>query len=411
MQVVHPRCVGLDVHKKLIVACFMATEGDGAVSKQTRSFGATVKELLELGDWLASLECTTVVMESTGSYWKPVYNLLEGQFELMVVNAQHIKAVPGRKTDVKDAEWLAELLRHGLLKASFIPSAPQRQLRDLTRYRTSLVEERAREVNRLQKVLEDSNLKLTSVVSDIMGVSARAILARLVAGETDPQVLADLARGRLREKREALVQALGGEVAAHHRFMLTELLGHIDYLEETIARLSEEVAVRLGPFEKAVAHLDTIPGVNRRVAEIVLAEVGHDMSQFADGKHLASWLGLCPGNKASGGKRLSGKTRKGNQAARQALIEAGQAACHTRNSFLGELGRRIAGRRGKKVAVVAVAHRIVLLIHQLLSKDEDYQELGANHRQAEQQANARAEQRLVHKLERRGYEVKLVATG
>lgn len=411
MQVVHPRCCGLDVHKKLIVGCFMATDPSGALTKQTRSFGTTVKELLELGDWLASLECSIVVMESTGSYWKPVYNLLEGQFELMVVNAQHIKAVPGRKTDVKDAEWLAELLRHGLLKASFIPSAPQRQLRDLTRYRTSLVQERAREVNRLQKVLEDSNLKLASVVSDVMGVSARAMLERLVAGESDPQILANLAQGRLREKRAALVEALGAELKPHHRFMLKELLAHIEYLEKTIERLSTEVAERLGPFEEAVAHLDTIPGVNRRVAEIVLAEVGHDMSQFADGKHLASWLGLCPGNKASGGKRLSGKTRKGNQAARQALIEAGQAACHTRQSFLGELGRRIASRRGKRVAVVAVAHRIVLLIYELLSKDEDYQELGEHYQQARQQADERAEQRLIHKLQRRGYEVKLKATG
>lgn len=411
MQVIHPRCCGLDVHKKLIVACVMTTNSQGEVTKQTRSFGATVKELLELGDWLSSLECTTVVMESTGSYWKPVYNLLEGQFELIVVNAQHIKAVPGRKTDVKDAEWLAELLRHGLLKASFIPSAPQRQLRDLTRYRTSLVQERAREVNRLQKVLEDSNLKLASVVTDIMGVSARAMLTQLLAGETDPQVLADLARGRLREKRAALEQALAGTLQPHHGFMLTELLGHIDYLEETIERLSTEVATRLEPIEAAVAHLDTIPGVNRRVAEIILAEVGPDMSKFADGKHLASWLGLCPGNKASGGKRLSGKTRKGNQAARQALIEASHAACRTRQSFLGELGRRIANRRGRRVAVVAVAHRIVLLIYQLLLKGEDYQELGASHRQAEEQANARAEQRLIHKLERKGYEVKLKATG
>jgi transposase len=411
VQVVHPRCCGLDVHKKLVVGCFMATDSSGQLTKQIRSFGATVKELLELGDWLVSLECNIVVMESTGSYWKPVYNLLEGQFELLVVNAQHIKAVPGRKTDVKDAEWLAQLLRHGLLKASFIPSTPQRHLRDLTRYRTSLVQERAREVNRLQKILEDSNFKLASVVTDIMGVSARAILAQLVAGETDSVVLANLARGRLREKREALAQALSGELAAHHRFMLTELLRHIDFLQETIERLSQEVAERLGPFEDAVVHLDSIPGVNRRIAEIILAEIGHDMSRFADGRHLASWLGLCPGNKASGGKRLSGKTRKGNQAARQALIEAGQAACHTKHTFLGELGRRIGGRRGKKVGVVAVAHRIVLIIYQLLSKGEDYQELGAIYSQAEQKAAERAEQRWIAKLQRRGYEVKLKPAG
>lgn len=411
MQVIHPQCAGLDVHKKLVVACFIATKEDGTTDKQVRSFGTTVKELLELGDWLASLGCQQIVMESTGSYWKPVYNLLEGQFALMVVNAQHIKAVPGRKTDVKDSEWLGELLRHGLLKASFIPSAPQRELRELTRYRTSLVQERAREVNRLQKVLEGTNLKLASVVSDVMGVSARAILTQLLAGETNPEVLADLAQGRLREKRGLLVEALRGELKAHSRFMLSELLAHIEYLEETIGRLNQEVAERLGPFEEAIGHLDTIPGVNRRIAEIVLAEVGHDMSQFKDGKHLASWLGLCPGNRASGGKRLSGKTRQGNQAARQALIEAGQAASHTRQSFLGEVGRRIAARRGKKVAVVAVAHRIVLIIYQLLSKGEDYEELGAVHAQREQTARQHAEQRLIRKLEGRGYEVKLRPTG
>jgi transposase len=407
MQVIHPKCAGLDVHKKSVVACFMATDEQGQLHKEVRTFNTVVADLLLLGDWLKSKSATHVVMESTASYWKPVYNLLEGQFELLVVNAQHIKAVPGRKSDVMDSEWLADLLRHGLVRASFIPSADQRQLRELTRYRTSLVEERGREANRLQKVLEDSNLKLASVVTDILGVSARAMLESLLAGETNPEVLAELARGRLREKKPFLVQALQGELKAHHRFMVAELLAHIDYLDEAIERMGQAVAQRLDPFEEAVKRLDTIPGVNRRVAEIILAEIGADMSQFGAAAHLASWAGLCPGNRASAGKRLSGKIRKGNAALRRALIEAAQAAAHTKNTFLSQLYRRLAWRRGKKIAIVAVAHRILVIIYQVLSKGEDYKELASEYQQRTQSDQAKFQSRLVRKLEKLGYQVSL----
>lgn len=411
MQVIHAKCAGLDVHKKNVVACFMATDEQGQLHKEVRTFSTLVPDLLLLGDWLKNKGATHVVMESTASYWKPVYNLLEGQFELMVVNAQHIKAVPGRKTDVRDSEWLADLLRHGLLKASFIPNASQRQLRELTRYRTSLVEERAREANRLQKVLEDSNLKLASVVTDILGVSARAILNKLLEGESDPQVLAELARGRLREKKALLVQALSSELKAHHRFMVAELLAHIDYLDEAVSHLGEEVANRLDPFEEEVVRLDTIPGVNRRIAEIILAEVGQDMEQFGDARHLASWAGLCPGNKASGGKRLSGKIRKGNAALRRALTEAAQAAAHTKNTFLSQLYRRLAGRRGKKVAIIAVAHRILVIVYQVLSKGGKYKELAAEYNQRTQSEQTKYHQRLIKRLEKLGYQVSLAQTG
>jgi transposase len=407
MQVIHSRCAGLDVHKKSVVACVMLTDQQGQLHKELRTFGTMVADLLLLGDWLHYHQVTHVVMESTGSYWKPVYNLLEGHFELVVVNAAHIKAVPGRKTDVLDAEWLADLLRHGLLKPSFIPSAPQRELRELTRYRTSLVEERSREVNRLHKVLEGTNLKLASVVSDILGVSARAILNKLVAGETDPQVLAELARGRLREKKELLVQALQGELRAHSHFMLVQLLAHIDYLDEAIEQLGKEVAERLDPFKAKVALLDTIAGIRQRNAEIILAEVGTEVSQFKDAGHLASWAGLCPGNHESAGKRKSGKPRKGNQALRRALTEAAQAVGHTKNTFLAELYRRIAGRRGKKIAIGAVAHRILVIVYHVLEQGEPYKELGATYARQHLEAGQQRNKRLIRQLEKQGYEVKL----
>jgi transposase len=273
------------------------------------------------------------------------------------------------------------------------------------------VEERSREANRLQKVLEDSNLKLASVVSDILGVSAKAILNKLLEGEKDPLVLAELARGRLREKKELLIQALAGELKAHHRFMVAELLGHIDYLDETIKRLGEEVARRLDPFEEQIAQLDTIPGVNRRVAEIILAEVGAKMEQFGDAKHLASWAGLCPGNKESGGKRLSGKIRKGNAALRKALTEAAQAAARTKNTFLSQLYRRLAARRGKKVAMVAVAHRLLVIVYQVLSKGEAYKELASENKQRTQSEETKFRERMVRRLEKLGYEVSLKQAG
>ncbi len=376
MQVLYSCCCGLDIHKKFVVACVLRTAPDGNVQKETRTFSTMTSELLALGDWLRALGCTHVAMESTSSYWRPVYNLLEGHFELLVVNAYHIKTVPGRKTDVKDAEWIADLLRHGLLRGSFIPAPEQRQLRDLTRYRTHLVEERARITNRLQAVLEDANIKLASVVTDVRGVSARAILQALVAGETDPALLADLARGRLRTKRDQLAQAVVGRFAAHHAFMIAEQLSHLDYLDEAMERVSSEIEQRLEEEWEAVELLDSVPGISQRAAQIVVAELGVDLRRFPSAKHLASWAGMCPGNKASGGKRLSGKTRKGNVWLRQVLIEIAHVASKTKDTYLAAQYRRIAARRGKKRALVALGHTILVIIYHILMQRKPYQELG-----------------------------------
>ncbi len=405
MQVLHERCCGLDIHKRSVIACVMLTDPSGSVRKESRTFGTLTPDLLAMSDWLASLGCTHVAMESTGVYWKPVYNLLEGCFALLVVNAQHIKAVPGRKTDVKDAEWIADLLRHGLLRGSFIPPAPQRELRELTRFRAALVQERATAVNRLQKVLEEANIKLASVVTNVVGVSARMMLEGLLAGQTDTTLLAELARGRLREKRAELAKALEGRMRPHHRLLVTESLAHLDYLEETIKRLSAEVEARLRPFQAEIERLDTIPGVNRRIAEVVLAEVGEDMSRFPDAKHLCSWAGVCPGNSESAGKRLSGKTRKGNARLRQALIEAAQGAARTKNTYLAAQYHRLAGRRGKKRALMAVAHTILEIIYYVLTRGEVYQDLGANY--FDERDAQRVQKRLVSRLEGLGYEVTL----
>ena len=347
MQVLYPCCCGLDIHKKFVVACLMTTTADGQVQKEVQTFSTMTPDLLAMLDWLHAAGCTHVALESTGSYWRPVYNLLEGQFTVLVGNAYHMKTVPGRKTDVKDAEWIADLLRHGLIRGSFIPSPPQRQLRDLTRYRTHLVEERARLTNRLQVVLEDANVKLASVVTDIRGASARAILTALVAGETDPAVLADLARGRMRAKRDVLAQAVVGHFTTHHAFLITEHLSQLDYLEEAMERVSAEITQRLADEQAALALLDTIPGVGQRAAEILVSEIGTDLSRFPSAKHLASWAGMCPGNAESGGKRLSGKTRKGNIWLRQVLFEVAHAASKTKDTYLSAQYRRLATRRGK----------------------------------------------------------------
>ena len=372
-----------------------------------RTFGTTTSELLSLSDWLVEAGCTHVAMEATGVYWKPVYNILEGQMELLVVNAQHIKAVPGRKTDVKDAEWIAELLQHGLLKASFIPPQSQRDLRDLTRYRTTLVRERARIVNRLQKVLEDANLKLAAVATDVMGVSGRAMLEALLAGQTDTGQLAELAKGRLRKKIPQLKEALTGRVREHHRFLLSEQLSHIDYLDEAIERLAAEVGERLRPFEPEIQLLDTIPGINRQTAEELIAEIGADMSRFPDGHHLASWAGMCPGHNESGGKRKSGKTRKGNRWLRSTLIEAAHGAAHTKDTYLASQYHRLVGRRGKKRALVAVGHSLLIISHYVLKRRQAYYDLGSNY--FEDLHRQRVERNLVKRLENLGYKVTLEA--
>jgi len=405
MDVIYPQCCGLDVHKKTVTACLITSIEGLEPVKEIRTFRTMTADLLALADWLQEAGCTHVAMESTGVYWRPVYNLLEGQCELLVVNAQHIKAVPGRKTDVKDAAWIAELLRHGLLRGSFIPSNPQRQLRELTRYRSTLVQDRARTLNRWQAVLEDANLKLASVVTDIYGVSARAMLEAILAGERDGEALADLARGRLRAKRDQLKEALEGRVTAHQSFLLTEHLSTLEYLDEAIARVSGEIDQRLIADQEAIALLDTIPGVGQRAAEIRIAEIGTDMSRFPSAKHLASWAGMCPGNYASGGKRRSGKTRKGSRWLWQVLVEIAHVAAKTKNTYLAAQYKRIAARRGKKRALIAVGHTILTIVYMMLTRKQPYQDLGAAY--FDQREQQRVERRLVQRVERLGYEVSL----
>lgn len=409
MQVVYGRCAGLDVHKKTVVACVLVTQPTGRVVKQVRTFSTMTGDLQALGAWLREQEVEQVALESTGSYWWPVYNILEEEgLSLLLVNPQHIKQVPGRKTDVKDSEWLADLVRHGLLRASFIPPVVIRQLRELTRYRKSLVQQRTQEANRLQKTLESANIKLASVASDVLGVSGRAMVEALVAGEEDPEVLADLARGSLRSKLEALRQALEGRVRPHHRVVLGAILTHITFLEGSIAALDAEVARALAPFEQEVVLLRSIAGVNRVTAAGLIAELGTDMSRFPSGGHLASWAGVCPGNKLSGGKRLSGATRQGNTWLRGLLGEIAWAAIRTSGSSFGTRFRRIARRRGTAKAVVAVMHNLLLVIYTVLKTGEPYREAGADYyHPADPQRKARAH---IRQLEKLGYTVTIEAT-
>lgn len=405
MEVIYSCCCGLDVHKKTVVACLITSVEGQPPQQEVRTFRTMTVELLALADWLQSAGCTHVAMESTGVYWRPVYNLLEGLFTLLVVNAQHIKAVPGRKTDVKDAAWIAELLRHGLLRGSFIPSKPQRQLRELTRYRTTLVQDRARIINRLQAVLEDANIKLASVVTDIRGVSARAMLEALIAGQHDVTALANMARGRLRTKRDQLEEALCGAFTPHHGFLLTEYLSQLDYFDDAIDRVGITIAQRLVADQEAITLLDTIPGVSQRTAEILIAEIGTDMARFPSAKHLASWAGMCPGNHASAGKRLSGKTRKGSRWLRQVLVESAHVAAKTQQTYLAAQYKRLAARRGKKRALIALGHTLLIIVYHILTRKQPYQDLGAAY--FDTREKQRVEQQLVRRLEGLGYRVAL----
>lgn len=406
VEVMYPRCCGLDIHKKTVMACAL-TPGDGdGPRKAVRQFGTMTRDLLALSDWLTSLGVTHVAMESTGVYWKPLYNLLEASFHLLLVNAQHIKMVPGHKTDVKDCAWIADLLRHGLLRSSFVPDRPQRELRELVRYRTTLGQERSAEVNRLQKVLEGANIKLASVATDVMGVSAQAMLRELLAGSADTRAMAALAKGRMRAKIPELEQALAGTFGEHQRFLLPHLLAHMEFLEERITQLDEEVARRIAPFEQELERLDAVPGVNRRSAEIALSEAGTDMSRFPTAGHFVSWIGQCPGNNESAGKRRSGKTRKGNKWLRAMLTEAGHAAGRTKASYLGAQYRRFAGRKGRKKAAVAVGHSIGVIIYWLL-KDPSrrYSDLGPDY--FERRRKEAAVTHHVRKLQDLGFQVTL----
>lgn len=372
MDVVYTHVCGLDVHKKNVVACVITPE-----TKEIRTFSTMTDDLILLVDWIKNNGCTHVAMESTASFWKPIYNLLELEdIQTLVVNAKNIKNVPGRKTDVKDAEWIASLLRHGLLQGSFIPNRDQRELRELIRYRRSLIDERAREVNRIQKVLEGANIKLSSVASDVLGKSGRAMIEAMIAGEENPELLSELAQRRLKNKKEDLKRALNGLMGNHQKLMLAAQLRHIDYLDEEIGRLDEEIKRRMLPFEEDLELLDTIPGVARRTAETIVAEIGTNMDQFPSAAHLCSWAGLCPGQNESAGKRKSGKTRKGNKKLRSTLVEAARAAGRTKNTYLSSQYHRIAARRGANRAVVAVAHSILMIAYYILKRRQPYIELG-----------------------------------
>ena len=405
MQVVHDRCAGLDVHKKTVVACVLITHPDGTFQREVRTFSTMTADLLLLNDWLETLRVRVVALESTGVFWQPVFNLLEDGRTIVLVNPQHMRAVPGRKTDVKDSEWLADLLRHGLLQPSFIPPAPIRELRELTRYRKTLVEARAREVNRVQKVLEGANIKLASVATDVLGKSGRAMLEALIAGEQDPVRLSELARGRMRSKRPELQLALDGRLLGQHRTLLQHLLAHIDFLDQSIAELEAEIERCLAPFGRAVTLAQTLPGIAETAATAIIAELGTDMSRFASDKHLASWAGVCPGNKQSGGKRLSGKTTKGNPYLRAALGEVAWAISHTKDNYLSAQFHRIARRRGKQKAVVAVSHSVLVILYHMLREGKPYNDLGPDY--FERLEATHIERYHVRRLEQLGYTVTL----
>jgi transposase len=408
MQVVYERCCGIDVHKQTVVGCVIVPGADGQPVKETRTFATMSEDLEALAGWLGGLGVTHIAMESTGVYWKPVYNLLDGRFSILVVNAEHIKALAGRKTDVQDAEWIADLLRHGMLKGSFIPSQVMRELRDLTRYRTKLGDERKSEVNRVQKVLEDANIKLASVASDVMGVSGRAMLDQIVQGQSDPALLAELAKGRLRDKQALLLKALSGRVRAHHRFMLAQHLSHIDFLDEAIAQLDEQIQEQMRPFAAALATWDSLPGINQRLAEIIVAEIGADLAPFEDAEHLASWAGMCPGNNESAGKRKNGKTRKGSPWLRRALIEAAHGAANTKGKYFQALYRRLAARRGKQRAAVAVGHSLLVTGYYLITRHTKYEDLGGNF--FDERDREGVKRRAVKRLQQLGYRVDLSPT-
>ena len=374
MDILHDRCAGLDVHKKTVVACVRSVDDAGAVRERVRTFATATADLLELADWLAESGARHVAMESTGVYWKPVWHLLEGRFEPMLVNAAYIKRVPGRKTDVKDAQWIARLLAHGLLAPSLVPPEPVRELRDLTRQRAQLVADKAAVANRIQKVLEDANIKLGDVAADVLGVSGRAMIAALIRGESDPAKLADEARGSLRRKVIPLRKALEGRVTEHHRFLLGALMDRLRQTEDLIGRYTARIEEAMRPFAEAEARLMTIPGVGRQAAEVIVAEVGADMSRFPTAGHLASWAGMSPGNDQSAGVRRSGRTTKGSRWLRATLVQVAWAASHTKGTTFGATYRRWAKRMGKKKALIAVGHKVLVVAYHLLKDATDYRE-------------------------------------
>ena len=407
MDIIHRRVAGLDLHKKTIVAEVRCIDQQGKLETELRTFGTMTRDLLQLLDWLSKHAVTHVAMEATGVLWKPVWNILDGHVELLLVNPRELKQVPGRKSDVKDCQWIAKLLQHGLLRSSFVPSRPQRELRDLTRHRAQLQGERTRVANRIHKLLEDANIKLGAVASDILGVSGRAMLDRLARGEQDPAKLAELARGRMKRKIPELRLALEGAWREHHRFMLGQLLSHLDHLDAQVEQFNVRIEELLAPFldQELKEKLDAIPGVDQTTIENVIAEIGVDMNQFPTAEHLASWAGICPGNEESAGKRKRTRTTKGNRWLRRALAEAAWAASHTKDSYLAAQYHRLAGRRGKKRALVAVAHSLLVIIYHVVKHRSDYEDLGPDY--FLQLEPERLKRYLVKRLEQLGYQVEL----
>ncbi len=405
MEVLFSRCCGLDVHERFVVACLSIVE-NGCRTKEVRRFSTFPSDVVALRQWLLENYCTHIAMESTGIYWKPLYWQLYGYVELIVVNAHQIKALPGRKTDTQDAEWIVDLLQHGLLKPSFIPSVQQQELRDLTRLRITFVQDRSRFVNRLHKALEEVGIKLSAVLTDLMGVSGRAMVEALVAGETNPEVVVNKAHSHMLGKHDQLLQAVTCELREHHRFLLRELLCLIDTLDRSIRHVEVQIAERLRPFEDMLVRLEKITGVSRRVLSVLFAEVGWDMSPFPDAAHLASWAGMCPGQNESGGKRRSGRIRKGNRWVKSALVQAAHAAGRTQ-SYLGEQYRRLKKRKGSKRAAVAVGHSILVIFYHMMVSGEAYKEKGVDYFRARDAQ--RLQYQLTHRLEQLGYQVQLQA--
>ena len=408
MENIFACCAGLDVHKESVEACVRRIEPNGRVHQETRHRGTMTRDLLVLADWLAAEGVTNVAMESTGVFWKPIFNILEKRFTVLLANARHLKQVPGRKSDVRDCQWIAQLLQCGLLKGSFIPPRAQRELRDLTRHRTRLVEEKTRTINRIQKVLEDANIKLASVASDVMGVSGRAMIQRLIEGETDPYKLADLAQRQLRGKIPELEKALEGKLTDHHRFLLKMLWKELDQKEELIAELDSKITEQTRPLAAEIERLDAIPGVDNRVAEVLLAEVGPDMKPFPSDQHLSSWAGMCPGNEESAGKRRRRRITPGNRWLKQTLAQAAWAASHTKNAYLASQHRRLAGHRGKKRALIAVGHSILVIFYHMLKAGTSYADLGGDF--FDRLEPERLTRYYVKRLERLGHKVTLETT-
>jgi transposase len=406
METMVERCAGLDVHKDTVVACVRTPGPKGRREMELREFGTMTRDLLELRDWLVERKVTLVGMEATGVYWKPIYYVLEDGLECWLLNARHLRNVPGRKTDMQDAAWIAQLVEHGLVKPSFVPPKPIRELRNLARYRKAQIEERTRESQRLDKILQDAGIKLSSVASDIRGVSGKTILAALVAGETDGQRLAELAKGQLRKKLPALEASLQGRFSRHHALIVSEILAKLDYMDELIDRLSDEVGDAIAPFAPQVQLLDTIPGVDQRMAEALVAEIGVDMSQFGSSAQLASWAGLCPGQNVSAGKSRGSKTRKGSKWLRGHLTQAAKVAARGKGTYLAAQYARLKGRRGPSIASVAVAHSILVAAYHILDRMVPYEDLGGDWfvRRHSPEQHAR---RLVRQLAALGYEVEL----